>query len=466
MKNEKGTIVIVAAITTTILMALSAYLLNLLITEIQLSNSDNQAQKAYYLAESGINEAIWKLENNSQWKDDFVDSELNPNVEGEYWSESFKRDFQGGSYEVSVQSISLGEAQITAVAKVPFLGKEARREAKATVFKALDSPTNDSAVFSGGSGSNVQISHSDLIINNGNIFSGHNLSILGKSDVSLYDNDETERLEGKALTTQNFDLSDSATFEEYTAVCSKNICSEECSDCPAEEGSIPTIDFDSEAETSFKSRAKKLESNGECNVICNPQNEDAYNCSDKCLFSSKEFEDLLWEVGEEGLLEIQSDITYINGSAELRGARKLNLQGALVADGTLDLGTRSSWVRKGVKHSGNSHIRVENPEIDKPSGLISKNKINLGSYLFTEESLIEGIIYASDHVQLISTAQPLTINGGIMGRKLNFSSVRKGLEINFNNKMILYGLGYMINDEIKKPVFSPVIEVDHWEEVY
>lgn len=465
MTEEKGTIIIIAIIATAILMTLSAYLLNLLTTEIKLSDSATKAEKAYYLAESGINEAIWKLENDDEWAEKFVDPNLNPNLEGEYWSKTFKRELTSGSYEVTIQNISLGEAKITAVAKVPFRDKMARREAEATVFKSLDSPTDNSAVFSGGDGSNIHISHSNLTINNGNMSSGHNLLVSGNSTISLFDNNETEKLEGKVLSAQNVNF-DNADFKEYEAICSRNICSEKCDQCPPEESSIPAIDFDSEAESSFKSRAEKLERENQCNIVCNPKNKASYSCSNKCILSPKETEDLLWEVGEDGLLEINNRITYVNGGVELKGARSMRINGLLVADGTLDLGTRRKWIKNGVKHSGNSHLDVLNSEINKPAGLISKKKINFGSYLFTEEASIEGVVYASDQVNLISISYPLTITGGIMGRQLHLSSIHEGVEINFNNKIILYGLGYMENGEVQEPVFSPVIEIDHWEEVY
>ncbi len=466
IKNQKGTIVIISVIATMIMMAISAYFLNSLVVEMKVVESMDKAQEAYYLAESGINEAIWKLKNNEEWKSNFVDPDLNPDSEGEYWSATLEKEGVGnGDYQVVVQNTGLGEAEIYSTAEVPFLGKKAKRETQVTVFQALESPTEEAVIFSGGNGSNVQISHANLTINGGNIFSNHNLLVKGESVISLFDNQETENLEGQIWSSQNFNMGSEVELENYTAICSKNECSEECEVCPPEEKAIPTVDFDSEHQNSFKSRAKEMEDNNSCEVFCDT-GEGAYQCSDQCVFSENQFEDLLWEVKEGGSLNIKSEITYVEGAVDLKGKRELLLEGVLVADGSIDIGMNLDWKRKGDEDSGISHIEVTNPEKDRPSGLLSKRKINFGNYSLKESSIIEGIIYSGDKVRMIGIPQKLTINGGIIGRQLFFITLWEGMEINFDNELILNGLGYVIDDKPVKPIFSPLIEIDHWEEVY
>lgn len=465
--REEGTIVIIAVISAMILMAISAYFLNSLVVEMKITESIDGGQKSYYLAESGINEAIWRLKNDEEWSQNFTDPALNPDSDGDYWSASFEGSEVGeGSYSVQIQNTAPGEAVISATAQSPFFSQHAKREAEVTVFKALDSPTDDSAIFSGGSGSNVRISHSKLSIDGGNIFSNHNLGIQGNSTVALYDNLETEKLEGQALSTQNITLDSSSTLEEYTAICSKNNCTEECNECPAKEKSIPIVDFDSSEDSSFKSRAINQEDQGNCSIVCDPDDESAYECSNKCYLKEKEFEDLLWSVGQDGSLILNNDITYVTGEVDVKGGRELIVDGSLVAEKSIFIGTREDWVREGNKHSGYNYLEINNPNKDKPSGVLTKQKIYFGSYSLNKDSLIEGVIYAGDQIRMVSLPYKLDVVGGIMARKLTFITLSEGLNITLNNDIILQGLGYVIDGEAVNPSFSPIIEVEHWEEVY
>lgn len=465
-KDQKGTIVIISLIATLILMSLSAYFLNALIVEMKVVESMDKAQEAYYLAESGINEAIWKLQNDNQWKENFTDPDLNPDPSGQYWSETINNDLGGGSYQVKIQNTGLGEAELHSTAKVSFLGKEAKRETRVTIFKPLESPTEEAVIFSGGSGSNVKISHSNLIINKGNIFSNHNLILRGGSTIELYDNEETDKLEGQVWASQNISLDSEVTLDQYSALCSKNICDSDCQKCPPDEKAIPTVDFDSHSENSFKSRAEELEENNSCQLICNPQNSNPYQCSDRCIFSDKEFDDLLWGIGKGGVLEVKNKITYVQGPVELKGGRTIKAEGAIVTDGSIDIGMHSIWNRKGQKDDGYSNIEIINPDYERPSGLLSKRKISFGNYSLSNNSLIEGIIYSGDQVKMIGIPHKLTIKGGVIGRQLDFMSLWEGLEIDFDNQLILNGLGYIVDGTAVEPIFSPIIEVDHWEEVY
>ncbi len=464
MKKEQGTIVIVASIATTIMMVISAYFLNSLINEIQISESMNKAERAYYLAEGGVNEAIWKLKDDPDWSSDFIDPELNPDEDGNFWSDSFEREVSnGGSYHVSVENTGLGQAQIVATAKSPFLGKEAKRETRVNIFKPLDSPTDESALFSGGGGSNVQIRNSNVEIIGGNIFSNRNLLLSGELNIDLYDNPDTESLEGMVWASQNVNKTEQVDLNSE-AICAKNICDEECESCPPEEGDLPIVDFDSDSENSFYSRAERYQQDGDCSVYCQEEGGGEYKCSDQCIFSSNHFEDLLWEVGEGGVLTLKSEVTYVTGDVELRGGRNLEVEGALVADRSIDVGMREDWNRRGQRDSGLSNIEVT--QKDGAAGILSKRKISFGNSALNKDSKIEGVIYSGDEVSMTGLPYKLEIDGGIIGRQIKIRSMWEGLEINFDNELMLYGMGYIIDDEAVEPIFSPVIEVDHWEEVY
>ncbi len=467
IENQKGSIIVISLITIAVLMILGAYFLNSVISEIKIAKSMENAITAYYLAESGLNEAIWKLNNDDYWRESFISESLNPDINGNYWSDSFTREgIGGGSYTVTIQNNGRASGEIISVAEVLFLGKIAKRKVKTVVFRGLESPTKDAGIFSAGHGSNIGINHSHLVIYNGNLFSNHNLIISGNSTLSVYDDLDTEKLEGKVLSTHNINLSGNAQILESSAICSRNLCTEDCDECPAEETESPMVDFESDDDKSFKKRAEANENNFECEVVCDPENSQDYLCSEKCIFSSNEFEDLLWEVGKNGSLILNNQITYVEGHVDLRGGRVLEVNGILVADGNIEIGEKYSWVRRGQKDDGFSHILVNRPSLNMPTGLISKKKVSFGDFSLKEESFIEGIIYAGDEIKMTSIPEKLNIIGGLISRQSHFVSLWNGLEITLDNEIIMWGLGYIINEENVNPYFSPIVQVGHWEEVF
>ncbi len=464
-KNEKGTIVIISSIVVGILMILSVYFLSSTVTETKISNSIESAQTAYYLAEAGINEGIWKLNNDLTWNENFISESLNPDINGNYWEDSFSREIGAGFYSVTIKNSSRGKGELTAISEVPFLGKNARREIKVTIFRGLESPTEDASVFSGGHGANIIINHSNLVVTDGNLFSNHNLILSGDTDLAVYDNPNSEKLEGKVLSTQNINVSGNSQISEYTEICSRNICTEECQNCPPESIPVPMVDFDSESEYSFFSRAQSSQNNNQCSIFCDTA-EDFYQCSDSCVFNSNQFEDLLWEVGEGGTLIVENEVTYVTGNLELKGGKNLIIDGILVSDGNIEIGDKYSWNNKGDKREGFSNIEIVVSDEENPSGLLSKRNIRFGNYSLTNDSEIKGVIYAGDSIEMVGVPHKLKIIGAVISRRVFFSTIWEEMEVVLDNDRIIKGLGYQVKGEIIQPYFSPIIRVDHWEEVY
>jgi len=483
MIKNKGTILIITFLIMGILLLLGSYFLLFTTTESKISQNQKIASQTYYLAEAGINEAIWKLKNDNTisdgdfaWKDDFVDPDKNPDLDGDYWTATFSRSFDDGSYTVTIQNSTPGRGEIVSTSTFPLSeGKTAQRIVKTTVFKALASPVGDNAVFSGGSSENIDIKFSRIKIDKGNLFSNHNLAIKWLSTVEVYDNPDTfddpetpgiiEKLEGKVLAVGNYSKSaDSNIVAE--AICAKNNCSENCpgypptdTGCPPDSLSIPLVDFDSSSSDSFKNRAQTAQDLGQCEVLCN-----GVLCDTRCVYSASEFEDLLWLVGEGGILTINNEITYVTGNIEIKGGRHLTVNGALIADDNIKIGKKYSW----KQDEGFSQIKVNQTTSETPSGLLTKRKIDFGLYsTFPADPDITGIIYANDEVSLVSMpTNAFDVIGGIIARKLSLISVWQWLNITLDNDIILYGLGYKIDGQIIEPAFSPIITIDHWEESY
>jgi len=459
---KKGVALIISVMVLGLLLLLGAYFLTFALTEFRISRSQVVATQTYYLAEAGVNEAIWKLKHDPEWKDNF---ETTPTCDT--WLADFSRDnlfFSNSSYQVKIQNSDCGRGQITATSTVELAGgKTSQRVIKIKVFKAIGSLTGESAVFSGGSSENIDINSSLINIYDGNLFSNNNTNVSWWSEVNVYDNLSTEEIEGKALAQGNINVSWTSTLNA-NSFCAKNICEGNClkEGCPPDVLSMPMIDFDSEDSNSYRNQASTTEDLGLCSVLCN-----GVECDTKCIYTDDEFEELLWQVGEEGTLTLNNGISYVTGPIDLKGGRKLVVNGALVADGTIDIGKSSCWTNKGQKDCGFDQITVNDPGVDKPSGLLTKAKMNFGSYTSSQIINITGLIYANDEIRFVSLPLSFTVIGGVLARKISFNSVWETFNIYLNNAIILEGVwaGPKPPEGVTPP-FSPVVTIEHWEESY
>jgi len=476
--GERGVIIIIAFLALGILLLLGTYFLSFTIIESRITQSQEVGAKAYYLAETGIYKAIWKLKHDSEWSACFIGEDVCPDCEN--WSASVYIDSNAlvpdSSIHISVQNTSCARADVVSTSTIPLSGgSTAQRVVKTTVFKALADPTEDSAIFTGGPAEKIDIRDSNINVY-GNIFSNHQFNVGGISEIRVFPH---ETAKGKVLAVHDYTISSGSSLTG-TAVCARNICDtqeacecvihaelfQECQEnrCRLKPISVPVVDFDSDSEYSFKSRALAMQTAGQCSNFCN-----GVLCaehSDKCFFTMKEFEDLLWSVGEGGTLTLGSDlnptIAYVQIHVDLKGGRHLEVNGTLVAGGNISIGQSNSW--KGDK--GNSQITINRPVSGFPSGLLAKGKIDFGSYSAFDDINITGVVYCTNELNLISVPKTMNITGGMITRKLDIRSLWQGLNVTLDNDIIRYGLGYIINGEPTEPQYSPIITVEHWEEAY
>ncbi len=423
-----------------ILLLLGIYFLSFTITESKISESQKIATKTYYLAEAGINEAIWKLDNDTittdgddAWKSDFVDKDKNsyPN----YWTDTFNGgEDLGGSYTVTIQNIALAQGEVTSTATIDLPGgKTAQRVIKIGVFKAIGTPTEGIAVFAGGKGKHDEMKIKDTTINvyNGNIFSNRDVKIEKKSNVTVTDDETTESLEGQILAVKKYKKSDDSTVTATEIHDAKEY--------PPPPASIdmPMVDFN-KGPNSYK---KQAEATG-------------------TLYTQKEFEDLLWNVGDGGTLTLNNDITYVKGSVRLRGNRNLVINnGVLVAEKNIEIGKKKDWKRGDEKHEGDCQLTITNDPIVEggaASGLLSKGKIEFGEHA---SSTITGLLYAGKEIKFkkMKTPNTLTLIGGIMAKKVRFEDLEE-INITLNDTVI--------RNVLENQIYSPLVSIEHWEESY
>lgn len=475
--KQKGTALLISFIIMGVLMLLGLYFLSFTLTESRIARSQTVGTQAYYLAEAGINIAIWKLKYDDTWSTCFVASTSDCRSDcNATWTATFVENtdslIPNSTTTVSILSPICARGVVTATSTLALPGgKTAQRVVKTTVRKALGSLTKDSAIFGNG---NVETSFSRLNIHNGNIWSNGNITLSNSSVVNIYDDSTTGVQEGQALATGNITLSGKSSLNSSSS-CAKNTCTELCegyetgtTSCPPEKVDIPMIDFDSEATSSYKNRASSKEESGGCQVFCKKADQATTTCSTQCVFTQDEFENLLWQIGKEGTLTLGSNsvptITYVTGNINLRGARYLVVNGVLVAEGNISLGESGSW--KG--DHGPSQVTVNDPGPDIPSGILAIGNIKFGKYSSLTDLRINGLIYTLGNFELANLPNLCEIYGGqIAAGNFSLTGISQELNIYLDNAIIREGIwGGPKPPGEEKPPYSPVVTIEHWEETY
>lgn len=474
--RERGVVIIITFLTLGILLFLGTYFLSFSLTESRIAKSQEVATQTYYLAEAGINEAIWKLKNDDVWSTCFVSNSPEYGcLDCNSWQASFIKNYTPDSTTtISIQNSRCARGKITATSTVVLpKGRTAQRVVKTKVFKARGSLTKDSPIFGDG---NVEVRASNLNVYDGNIWSSKNFTIELGSQVNIYDNPATAIQEGQALAIGN--ISTSTSILNSSSTCAANVCTELCegyatgtTSCPPAEVDFPKVDFDSDDPNSYLNKAKTAQQNGQCKVLGKKVGEATTTLSTNCVFTQSKFEQLLWNVGEGGTLTLEHQASefgtstyYVTGNIELKGARHLVINGVLAADGNVYIGKDRSW--KGDK--GPSQLTINDPGAGIPSGLLAKGNVGFGRYSSFSNVQIVGLIYTLGNFELISLPNLYEIIGGqIAAGNFSLTSVSQGLNVYLDNTIIEEGIwGGPAPPEGGAPPYSPVVTIEHWEESY
>lgn len=498
--NERGVALIIAVLTLGILLLLGIYFVRFTLTEFRISKSQKVASQAYYLAEAGINQAIWKLkydeygtitDGDLPWATCFVSSTDPCPPCNTTWTASFIQNtdslIPNSTIAFSIERTPCGEGRITATSTIDLGGgRTAQRVVKTKVHKATASLTADSPVFAGSPSGETKIDDSTMNIYNGNMFINNNLRIKTGGRVNVYDNQTTTEQEGKVLVVGNCILSGDLNS---SSTCCANQCNttstcecepdpedffERCEAtpapgrCPPNLIGMPAIDFGSDHPNSYKSKAiaAQQEDPPQCSVLGKRFVGATTTLSTNCLFTEKEFKDLLDWVGWGGTLTLEhrangSAIStyYVKGGITVGRGRHLEVNGVLVAEKTVNIG---EW--------SNGYLVIKDPGLGIPSGLLTPGKMNFGGWFFfwgpTTE--VTGLLYSQGEFDIDSLAHTFNVTGGIIGRKFD-------LDDGWGNHLNIYLDDDIIREGIwggpkppgeEKPPFSPIVTVEHWEESY
>ncbi|MFH1226248.1 MAG: hypothetical protein V1684_03125 [bacterium] len=401
--NDNGFILLVVFLVVFMLLLMAIYFFSFIITELKISKNQSIAEQTYYLAESGIEEAIWKLKNDADWQTNF---ENDPD-----WTASFSREnifFTGGGYTVQIQNYDYAKAEIISTGSYAFFsGASAQRIIKIKAFKALNpNPVEQIAIFTGDG--NLDIHGRDADLTDGGLFANGDINITYYSDTH---------------TTETASTTDDIYVDYYSSLDADGSEGYESQQENWPPITMPMIDFDSDDPTSY------------------------YNQADN-IYDQNEFKQMMDDNPDLTI----NGITYVTGQINIKRGQHLTVNGILAADGTITLGI-------GGPLFGGSYLIVNNTP-GQPSGVLTKNSFKTKNW--ANNLNVEGLLYANDSIEFgtfLWFSPPINITGGIITRQIYVdSSVYGNLDMIYDSAIIQTALG--------QPLYSQVVSVEHWEEQY
>ena len=411
INNQCGITLILTLIVMSLLLFLGTYFISFSLTDLKISRSHAQAEQGYYLAEAGLHETMYKLKNDDSYRIPF---ETDPS-----WSTTLTRANVFGandSYAVNIQNTGQAHAELSASSSIALFSSEVQRVTQTNVFKALgQSAVQDSAGYADG---NVDISFSVVNFYDGSAHSNNDFNINGASTV---------RVDKDLNAVRNYIKSQFSTVTITGAIHSAN------NQPAAEPITMPAVDFDSASPNSYKNQA----------------------IASGSYYTANDFETLL---RNNQNLTLNNAVTYVEGDVQIHGNQNLTVNGLLVVGRDLIVGKDLCWWWGFLQgRCGASSITV-NHAAGQPSGILAKRKIYFES--FSGAMDLNGVVYANDQLSVTGIPLGLTFNahGGLIGRKLTITSVWRPINLYHDNAILTEVLG--------ATEFSPVINVEHWEEEY
>ncbi len=228
-------LLLVVAVMGTLLF-LAGYFLEQAVSEIKIAKNESAAAKSYYLAEAGINEAIYKFKNDSNWRIKFLTGAL--------VNETVTRAnvFDGsGNYTVVATSISNALADITTTATYNIGNQQTKRVIKTRLARATNPALSwPQSFYAGGRGGqqngNLTVER-NCSVNGGVLHANQNLKVTSRANFIVNNAGVTSTNNIIVNAGSNLILNNSTKTEGLPLV------------------PMPQVDFDSVSLTSYKNRA-------------------------------------------------------------------------------------------------------------------------------------------------------------------------------------------------------------------
>ena len=148
--RPKGFVLIVSVLILTTLLMAGSYLMSVSTSESKIAKIQSLTSINYYLAETGINDMIWKIQNDSASGQAFLNGTLSQS------NDISKNNVFGdsnASYQVTARNTVTGEAWITATSTYHVGNTISQRVVKSYISQATGSQTEwPFSTFAGGRG--------------------------------------------------------------------------------------------------------------------------------------------------------------------------------------------------------------------------------------------------------------------------------------------------------------------------
>ncbi|MFA6228358.1 MAG: hypothetical protein WC668_04215 [Patescibacteria group bacterium] len=404
---SQGFVLVTSIFVMLLLLSLGLFVASFVLTELHIANSQAASVQNYYLAESGVAEAVWRVKNDAAWKTQFESEDD--------WNIIYTRSaalYDNGSYTINIKNSLRGRGEVNVTSTLALSGGSSRRVIKTLIYKALgESLVGNNGEYADG---NIDMSGSNLAIVNGGFFSNLNVII---NFWSTIDADKQVQAVG------NINIGSKSALNA-TEIHSHNI------NPPAPDPlAMPAVSFD------------------------NPGDPDSYKAKADHIYTTSQFDSLLWD-NRGGTLTLDG-ITYVTGDVSIRGNNNLIINGVLAADGDIELGANTLLCCWGL-NCGRSHITINRVGSTTPAGILSKQDVSFELCLDSFSGT--GLVYANDKINILSLPNSIGLTGGLISRKITLTSIWQPMIITYDNSVVNYTLG--------DPQFSPIVTVEHWEEEY
>lgn len=382
--KERGVIILIAFLSMGVLSLLAVHFISFTLTESDMAESESVSNKAYYLAEAGINDAIWELNNDPDFKNDFLNGNLGEdndilrnNVFGD----------ENADYEISFVSTAIAEAEIIATSSYRIGDSEAQRVIKTYVNKALGTGSDwDCALFSGLRGDEKD---GDISITGSN-------AMITISGARFHANKDVDITGSDTLLTVNNGGLTAGGEIKIQGSSSEIVLNDSYQEAPTSTIDMPSLDFEA-----WEERATQT-------------------------YTPEQFKNL-----PSG--SVLNGIIYVSNSVSLSGSDyNLTVNGVLVVDGYLKL-------------SGSQLNVTVNYDQNYGGGLLVNGNLKVSG---SDASLdVEGLIYTSKELRMSGSSLDFDCSGTIIASDIKIGGSNINMDISFNPDYFQTSLDSAMNPE-------------------
>lgn len=373
-EKQEGFVLITSVMILMAMLLVGSYLISSSDSEKKISQAQTVATRDYYLAEAGINEMLWKIQNDPTTRNNFLDGNLS---ESDNISRNNVLGDSRASYTVSAFNTTTSEAWIIATATYQLSDHVSQRVVKSYISKATNDYSNlwPFSTFSGGRGGqqngNFNFTGSGVvfILNGGRLHANQVLKVQ-KAEIVINDgvisssNVINETAGGKVTLNNSYESVPTSTVN------------------------MLIIDFDSADPNSWKNRATITYSASEFNSL--PDNT------------------------------ILNGIIFVNGNASVT-KKNMTINGVLVTTGSFSLNNSGQ----------NFTVNFNSPY---GGGILSKGNIILVSS--GGINFLNGLIYSGNNLDITSSGTDFLINGALAGFDSNITASGGPITLNYKPEYV------------------------------